>query len=44
MEEALADHSSVAEVAVVGASDALKGQVPVAFVVLYSGEDLHGIE
>ncbi|MEW5886943.1 MAG: propionate--CoA ligase [Pseudomonadota bacterium] len=34
IEEAIASHSNVAEVAVVGRADALKGQVAVAFVVL----------
>lgn len=34
IEEAVCSHASVAEAAVVGAADDLKGQVPVAFVVL----------
>jgi len=34
IEEALSGHAAVAEVAVVGMADAVKGQVPVAFVVL----------
>jgi len=34
IDEALSSHTAVAEVAVVGIQDALKGQVPVAFVVL----------
>jgi len=34
IEECLSSHASVAEVAVVGVSDALKGQVAMAFVVL----------
>ncbi|HEV3106157.1 MAG TPA: propionate--CoA ligase [Trinickia sp.] len=34
IEEALSSHAAVAEVAVVGVADAVKGQVPVAFVVL----------
>ena len=33
IEEAISSHPNVAEVAVVGVEDALKGQVPVAFVV-----------
>ena len=33
MEEIIATHSSVAECAVVGKSDELRGQVPMAFVV-----------
>jgi len=37
IEEALSSHSGVAEVAVVGIQDAVKGQVPVAFVVLKDG-------
>ncbi|MFH1114084.1 MAG: propionyl-CoA synthetase [Pseudomonadota bacterium] len=37
MEEVLAKHPDVAECAVVGAHDDLKGQVPVGFVVLKSG-------
>ncbi len=34
MEEVLAEHPDVAECAVVGAADALKGQVPLGFLVL----------
>jgi len=34
IEESIASHSNVAEVAVVGVADALKGQVAMAFVVL----------
>ena len=37
MEEVLADHPDVAECAVIGVADALKGQVPVGFVVLKAG-------
>lgn len=37
MEEVLATHRDVAECAVVGAADGLKGQVPVGFVVLKAG-------
>lgn len=37
MEEVLATHPAVAECAVVGAADNLKGQLPVGFVVLKSG-------
>ncbi|GLY76430.1 propionyl-CoA synthetase [Actinoallomurus iriomotensis] len=40
MEEVLCAHPSVAEAAVVGVRDALKGQVPRGFVVLKSGTDL----
>jgi propionyl-CoA synthetase len=38
MEEIVASHSSVAECAVVGINDALKGQVPLALVVTKLGE------
>lgn len=37
MEEILADHDAVAECAVIGKADALKGQVPLGFFVLKSG-------
>jgi propionyl-CoA synthetase len=37
MEEVLASHPAVAECAVVGVKDALKGEVPCGFVVLKSG-------
>tara|TARA_R100000005_G_scaffold96421_1_gene83134 strand:+ start:328 stop:2232 length:1905 start_codon:yes stop_codon:yes gene_type:complete len=37
MEEVLAGHPDVAECAVIGIHDALKGQVPVGFVVLNAG-------
>lgn len=37
MEEVVASHPSVAECAVVGIADQLKGQIPVGFVVLKSG-------
>ncbi len=37
MEEVLASHPDVAECAVVGVSDALKGQLPVGFICLNSG-------
>jgi len=40
MEEVLCAHPSVAEAAVVGVRDALKGQVPRGFVVLKSGTDV----
>ncbi|MBM3683273.1 MAG: propionyl-CoA synthetase [Actinobacteria bacterium] len=39
MEEVLATHPDVAECAVVGAADALKGQVPLGFVVTKAGRD-----
>ena len=40
LEEALAGHPSVAECAVIGVHDELKGQVPRALVVLKSGVEL----
>jgi propionyl-CoA synthetase len=39
MEEIVARHKDVAECAVLGADDQLKGQVPVGFVVLKAGVD-----
>jgi propionyl-CoA synthetase len=39
MEEVLAQHPAVAECAVIGVADQLKGQVPVGFVCLKSGVD-----
>ncbi len=39
MEEVLADHPDVAECAVIGVADQLKGQVPVGFLVLNAGCD-----
>lgn len=40
MEEVVAAHQSVAECAVIGVSCELKGQIPVGFVVLKSGEQI----
>ncbi len=37
MEQVLASHTDVAECAVIGAADALKGQVPMGFLVLKDG-------
>ncbi len=37
MEEVLSDHPDVAECAVIGVADALKGQVPLGFLVLKAG-------
>jgi propionyl-CoA synthetase len=37
MEEVVAEHPDVAECAVVGVADALKGQVPLGFIVLKAG-------
>jgi propionyl-CoA synthetase len=42
LEAALAGHPSVAECAVIGVADSLKGQVPRALVVLKSGVDVSG--
>ncbi|MDE1147409.1 MAG: propionyl-CoA synthetase [Azospirillaceae bacterium] len=39
MEEVLADHPDVAECAVIGVHDALKGQLPLGFLVLKAGVD-----
>jgi propionyl-CoA synthetase len=39
MEEVLASHPAVAECAVIGMADALKGEVPCGFLVLKSGVD-----
>ena len=39
MEEVLAGHQDVAECAVIGVNDALKGQLPLGFIVLKSGVD-----
>ena len=39
MEEVLADHPDVAECAVLGVEDPLKGQVPIGFLVLNAGVD-----
>jgi propionyl-CoA synthetase len=44
MEEALAAHPDVAECAVIGVADALKGQVPRGFVVLKSGTSREAAE
>lgn len=40
MEEIVAAHPAVAECAVIGVADELRGQVPVGFVVLKSGEQI----
>ena len=39
MEEILASHPEVAECAVIGVADSLKGQVPLGLVVLYASSD-----
>ncbi|WP_137939847.1 propionate--CoA ligase [Chitinivorax sp. B] len=41
IEEAISSHPAVAEVAVVGVADEVKGQVVMAFAVLKHAEDLH---
>jgi propionyl-CoA synthetase len=40
MEEIVADHPAVAECAVIGINDALKGQVPIGLVLLKDGVDI----
>ena len=40
MEEIVASHHSVAECAVIGINDELKGQIPLALVVAKTGEDI----
>jgi propionyl-CoA synthetase len=44
IEECLSSHSNVAEVAVVGIEDQLKGQVPIGFVVTKDGSNAPEIE
>ncbi|WP_305880316.1 acetate--CoA ligase [Flavobacterium cerinum] len=39
MEEIVASHNAVAECAVIGINDALKGQIPLALAVIKSGDD-----
>jgi propionyl-CoA synthetase len=39
MEEAVAEHPDVAECAVIGVADEMKGQVPLGFVILNAGAD-----
>lgn len=40
MEEVIASHPAIAECAVAGIADELKGQIPVGFVVLKAGEEI----
>jgi propionyl-CoA synthetase len=42
LEEALATHEAVAECAVIGVEDALKGEMPLGFVVLNAGAQVDG--
>jgi len=42
LEEALASHTDVAECAVIGVYDKLKGEMPLGFVVLNSGTEVDG--
>ena len=44
LEEILADHPDVAECAVIGVKDSLKGQVPLGFVVLNAGVPGYGTD
>lgn len=44
MEEVVAGHHSVAECAVIGISDELKGQIPVGLVVVKSGEMIESFQ
>ncbi|WP_339423025.1 propionate--CoA ligase [Photorhabdus heterorhabditis] len=44
IEECLASHEDVAEVAVIGIKDAVKGQVAVAFAVLKDGREIQNAE
>ena len=39
MEEAVANHPDVAECAVIGIADSMKGQIPAGFIVINSGVD-----
>ena len=44
VEEVLAEHDAVAEVAVVGVADSLRGEVPVAFVVPQTASNVNGAD
>lgn len=44
MEEIVSSHSSVAECAVIGVNDELKGQIPFAMVVVKSGDDIESFQ
>ena len=41
MEEVVAQHPAVAECAVIGVKDSLKGQLPVGMVILKDGQDIN---
>jgi len=41
MEEVIAEHTTIAECAVIGVNDDLKGQVPLAFVILKDGVSIN---
>jgi len=43
MEEIVASNAAVAECAVIGVDDAMKGQIPMAFVVAKAGADISGV-
>lgn len=44
MEEIVASHKTVAECAVIGINDELKGQIPLALVVIKAGEDIENFQ
>lgn len=44
MEEIVASHKAVAECAVIGINDELKGQIPLALVVIKTGEDIENFQ
>ncbi|HSD13117.1 MAG TPA: AMP-binding protein [Flavobacterium sp.] len=44
MEEIVASHNSIAECAVIGINDALKGQIPLALVVVKSGDAMESFQ
>ncbi|TSA19093.1 MAG: propionate--CoA ligase [Betaproteobacteria bacterium] len=44
IEEAISSHAAIAEVAVIGVADQLKGQVPVAFAVLKDPSQIASVE
>lgn len=44
MEEIVASHKAVAECAVIGINDELKGQIPLALVVIKAGEDIENFQ